>query len=91
MTKFLKHFGRDSRGVTSIEYGLIAGVMGVGVLMSINYVADELTAMVQPKDCTWEKIAPEAEEQSVACIGSKGWSARRARRPGQSRIANSTN
>lgn len=77
--------------MTSIEYGLVAGVMGMGVLMSMNYVADELTAMVQPKDCTWEKIDPEAEEQSVACIGSESWSPRRAKRPVKSRTASSSN
>jgi len=90
MRKFSRFFRRDTSGMTTIEYALLAGVMGTGVLMSINYVADELTAMIQPEGCTW--VAPEegAEDQAQRCIGAPGWTPRRARPPQKTLSASSS-
>ncbi|MEL6289559.1 MAG: Flp family type IVb pilin [Pseudomonadota bacterium] len=85
MVRFLKAFRRNRSGMTSIEYAIIAGIMGTGVLVSLNYVADEMTAAFQPKGCTWDAPDPAAEDDHVACIGSEHWTPRRAQRPVNSR------
>lgn len=33
---------RDSRGATSIEYALIAGLIALGTMMSVNAVGDRI-------------------------------------------------
>ncbi|MEL7542648.1 MAG: hypothetical protein AAGJ70_02615 [Pseudomonadota bacterium] len=85
MFRLPKSFARNKSGMTTIEYALLAGVMGTGVLVSLNYVADEMTAAFQPEGCTWEQPDPSVEDGPVACIGSEHWSPRRAKRPTTSR------
>ena len=41
VTRFLK----DESGVTAIEYGLIAAIIGVGIIVSLNPLRDALNAM----------------------------------------------
>ncbi len=90
---FFRAFRDHDGGVTSIEYALLAGVMGTGVLMSMNYVADELTSYAQLDGCVWEM--PEdngkttAEDGPTLCIGAPGWSPRRAVPPRTTRTASS--
>jgi pilus assembly protein Flp/PilA len=35
-------FLRDSRGITAIEYGLIAGVLALGIMTAVGDVATQL-------------------------------------------------
>lgn len=90
-----RHFKKHDGGMTSIEYTLVAAIMGTGVLMSLNYIADELTAIVQPEGCTW--VQPEESDKSSAedgptlCIGAPGWAPRIATRPSRTRSASASN
>ena len=43
MSNFIKRFSRDERGVTAIEYGLIAGIVAVALAASMNSVSGALT------------------------------------------------
>jgi len=43
MSNFIKLFIRDERGVTAIEYGLIAGVLALGILASVTNISGALT------------------------------------------------
>jgi pilus assembly protein Flp/PilA len=45
--KKLTQFFRDERGITAIEYGLIAGVLALGILSSVTGVAKDLSATFQ--------------------------------------------
>jgi len=36
MTNFLSRFMKDESGATAIEYGLIAAIVGVGIIASLN-------------------------------------------------------
>ncbi|MDR5816492.1 MULTISPECIES: Flp family type IVb pilin [unclassified Caballeronia] len=40
-------FLRDSRGITAIEYGLIAGVLALGIMAAVGDVADQLKSTFQ--------------------------------------------
>jgi pilus assembly protein Flp/PilA len=42
MKQFFKRYVADSRGITAIEYGLIAGVLALGIMSSVSGVADQL-------------------------------------------------
>lgn len=33
---------RDLRGATAIEYGLLAGIISIGILLSTQFLADEV-------------------------------------------------
>ncbi|MDR5782088.1 Flp family type IVb pilin [Caballeronia sp. LZ065] len=40
-------FLRDNRGITAIEYGLIAGVLALGIMAAVGDVADQLKSTFQ--------------------------------------------
>lgn len=42
MTICLSHFIKDDSGATAIEYGLIAALIGVGIIASVKLVRTEL-------------------------------------------------
>ncbi|HIH2747215.1 Flp family type IVb pilin [Burkholderia aenigmatica] len=45
MSKFIQqaaHFVRDEDGVTAIEYGLIAALIAVGIIVAVTAVGTEL-------------------------------------------------
>jgi pilus assembly protein Flp/PilA len=44
---FLKMFLRDESGATAIEYGLIAAILGVGLLLSLGNLKDSYVALYQ--------------------------------------------
>ena len=57
MLKTIRNFARDETGATAIEYGLIAGLVSVAAILSMQalgtslttifqYVADKLAAVV---------------------------------------------
>ncbi|WP_082508601.1 Flp family type IVb pilin [Burkholderia sp. Leaf177] len=45
MSNFIKRFSHDERGVTAIEYGLIAGIIAVALATSITAVSGKLTTV----------------------------------------------
>ena len=45
MSKFIQGFVRDERGVTAIEYAIIAGLIAVALAASIGGVTTKLTAV----------------------------------------------
>jgi pilus assembly protein Flp/PilA len=57
----LLQFLRDSRGITAIEYGLIAGVLALGIMTAVGDVAGQLSS-------TFEAITKELS--SVKAPGS---------------------
>ena len=42
MSNFIKRFFRDERGVTAIEYGLIAGIIAVALAAALGPLATKL-------------------------------------------------
>jgi pilus assembly protein Flp/PilA len=44
MSKFIHQFVHDERGVTAIEYGLIAGVLALGIMTAVTTLSTDLSA-----------------------------------------------
>jgi pilus assembly protein Flp/PilA len=42
MKNFVKRYLLDTRGITAIEYGLIAGVLALGIMSAVGGVAGQL-------------------------------------------------
>lgn len=42
MTNMIKNFWKDEEGATAIEYGLIAGLIAVGLLVSLTEIGTKL-------------------------------------------------
>jgi pilus assembly protein Flp/PilA len=42
MTTLFSRFLKDESGATAIEYGLIAGIVGVGIILSLTTLKDSL-------------------------------------------------
>ncbi len=42
MVQFMKKFWQEEEGVTAIEYGLIAALIAVVIIISVGYVGDNL-------------------------------------------------
>ncbi|GAB5096983.1 Flp family type IVb pilin [Caballeronia sp. LP006] len=42
MTHFFKRYLKDTRGITAIEYGLIAGVLALGIMTAVGGLAGQL-------------------------------------------------
>jgi pilus assembly protein Flp/PilA len=47
MVKFCKRYLLDTRGITAIEYGLIAGVLALGIMAAVGGVAGQLQTTFQ--------------------------------------------
>ena len=45
LVQFIKNFGREEDGVTAIEYGLIAALIAVTIIVSVTAVGTKLTAV----------------------------------------------
>ncbi len=43
--RFLKKFVRDDEGVTAIEYGLIASLIAVAIIIAVTLVGTNLNAV----------------------------------------------
>lgn len=50
MAKLVKNFAQDESGATSIEYGVIALIMGVGIIATISAFPTSLNAI-------WSNVA----------------------------------
>lgn len=45
MTNIFSRFVKDESGATAIEYGLIAAIVGVGIIVSLGTLKDGLDAI----------------------------------------------
>jgi len=45
MTNIIKNFWNDEEGATAIEYGLIAGLIAVGLLLSLTEIGSKLAVV----------------------------------------------
>ncbi|MEG0976745.1 MAG: Flp family type IVb pilin [Comamonas sp.] len=52
MTNFLKNFWNDEEGATAIEYGLIAGLIAVGIIVAVGGIGEKLKAVFEYIDTT---------------------------------------
>ncbi len=41
----LKRFALDQSGATAIEYGLLAAIIGVGIVLSLSSIRDAYTSL----------------------------------------------
>ena len=44
LSKFLRKFCSDENGATAVEYGLIAAIMGVGLIAGVTILSDQIHA-----------------------------------------------
>lgn len=47
MTNIIKNFWNDEEGATAIEYGLIAGLIAVGLLVSLTEIGTKLKVVFE--------------------------------------------
>lgn len=45
MTELIARFAKNEDGATAIEYGLIAAVVGIGIISSLSTLRDGLNAV----------------------------------------------
>ena len=45
LIQHVARFARDKKGVTAIEYGLIAGLIGVAIIGAVTVVGTDLVAL----------------------------------------------
>ena len=45
LVQFFKNFAREEDAVTAIEYGLIAAIVGVGIIVGLTTVRDGLNEL----------------------------------------------
>ena len=45
MTNFIKNFWNDEEGATAIEYGLIAGLIAVGLIAALTALGGDLSSL----------------------------------------------
>lgn len=58
MQKFLARFAKDESGATAIEYGLIAGLIGVAIIAAVTTTGTNLTALFERISATLTGVAP---------------------------------
>ncbi len=59
MTNILSRFAKDESGATAIEYGLIAAIVGVGIIVSLGTLRDGLDGIFSSVGGTLEGYAGE--------------------------------
>jgi pilus assembly protein Flp/PilA len=47
MKAIITRFAHDESGATAIEYGLIAAIVGVGIITGLGYIKDGLNTLFQ--------------------------------------------
>lgn len=45
MTNLLSRFAKDESGATAIEYGLIAAIVGVGIIVALTTLQESLSGI----------------------------------------------
>jgi len=58
MKNLVARFSADESGATAIEYGLIAAIIGVGIIVTTNLVSDSL-------DDTFTEISTELDSANA--------------------------
>jgi len=48
---FIRYFVKNERGVTAIEYGLIAALIAVAIVVIVDRVGDQLVNVFNMVDC----------------------------------------
>jgi pilus assembly protein Flp/PilA len=60
MLKFFERYFHDTRGITAIEYGLIAGVLALGIMSAVGGVAGQLQTTFNSIIATLRSGSPSA-------------------------------
>ena len=47
MTNFIQRFWNDEEGATAIEYGLIAGLIAVAIIVSVGSIGEKLNGFFE--------------------------------------------
>jgi pilus assembly protein Flp/PilA len=50
MKSFVSRFAKDESGATAIEYGLIAAIVGVGIIVGLGNLKDALNDLMNNID-----------------------------------------
>ena len=59
LTKYVGNFLNDEEGVTAIEYGLIAALIAVGIVVAVTLVGNQLdTLFKKVADCLKTPVGP---------------------------------
>ena len=58
MRNFITRFAKDESGATAIEYGLIAALIAVGIIVALGLLGDELNA-------TFKKVTDKMKEANA--------------------------
>jgi pilus assembly protein Flp/PilA len=59
LTKYVGNFLNDEEGVTAIEYGLIAALVAVGIVVAVTLVGTQLdTLFKKVADCLKTPVGP---------------------------------
>ena len=58
MNKLIARFGKDESGATAIEYALIAAIVGIGIIVALGAMKDELNE-------TFEKVESALSEANA--------------------------
>ena len=58
MTEMIKNFWKDEEGATAIEYGLIAGLIAVGIVVGATALGTDLNALLTRISTKLTSFAP---------------------------------
>jgi len=59
MNKLFARFGQDESGATAIEYALIAAIVGIGIIVALGNMKDQLNA-------TFDKVTNTLQTSNAA-------------------------
>lgn len=62
MSMTLKQFWQDEDGATAIEYGLIAGLVAIALIVALGALGDDLGRLFGKVSEEIQKVAPAPEE-----------------------------
>ena len=57
MNKLFANFGKDESGATAIEYALIAAIVGIGIIVALGNMKDQLNT-------TFDKVSSTLQAQN---------------------------
>lgn len=60
MKNLFARFAKDESGATAIEYGLIAGLIAVGIITATTAIGTDLSALFTRISDALKKVAPAA-------------------------------
>ena len=56
MLKLIKHFAKDSSGVTALEYGILAGLVSVTIIGAVTTLGTDLNGVFGAVDAALKNI-----------------------------------